>query len=91
MKGVAGSARAHLRGRDDGHTALAPVRDRFPDFADLLATEPDEDLFDALRSAESNGRPLGDGRFLARIERQTGRILKPAKRGPKPQSEQGGG
>jgi putative transposase len=30
------------------------------------------------------GRPLGDDRFLARIERQAGRILKPAKRGPKP-------
>ncbi|WP_431203088.1 hypothetical protein ACQ86E_30315 [Bradyrhizobium betae] len=90
MKGVAGSARAHLRGRDDGLTALAPVRDRFPDFADVLATEPDEDLFDALRSAESIGRQLGDGRFLARIERQTGRILKPAKRGPKPKIELGG-
>jgi putative transposase len=57
----------------------------------VLAPEPDEDLFDALRSAESIGRQLGDGRFLARIERQTGRVLKPAKRGPKPQREQGGG
>ncbi|MBR0849993.1 transposase [Bradyrhizobium diazoefficiens] len=78
------STRAHLRGRDDGLTALAPIRDRFPDFADLLATEPEADLFGALRSAESIGRPLGDDRFLARIERQTGRVLKPAKRGPKP-------
>lgn len=78
------STRAHLRGKDDGLTALAPIRDRFPEFADLLATEPEADLFDALRSAESIGRPLGDNRFLARIERQTGRVLKPAKRGPKP-------
>lgn len=84
------SARAHLRGRDDGLTALAPVRDRFPDFADLLATEPEADLFDALRSAKSIGRPLGDSRFLARIERQTGRVLKPAKPGPKPRSERDG-
>lgn len=78
------STRAHLRGKDDGLTALAPIRDRFPEFADLLVTEPEADLFDALRSAESIGRPLGDNRFLARIERQTGRVLKPAKRGPKP-------
>lgn len=78
------STRAHLRGRDDGLTALAPIRDRFPDFADLLGAEPQADLFGALRSAESIGRPLGDDRFLARIERQTGRVLKPAKRGPKP-------
>lgn len=41
-------------------------------------------LFGALRSVESVGRPLGDDRFLARIERQTGRVLKPAKREPKP-------
>ncbi|MBR0838557.1 transposase [Bradyrhizobium manausense] len=78
------STRAHLRGKDDGVTALAPIRDRFPVFSDLLATEPEADLFDALRSAESIGRPLGDNRFLARIERQTGRVFKPAKRGPKP-------
>ncbi|MEY9884937.1 transposase [Bradyrhizobium sp. USDA 329] len=75
------STRAHLRGRDDGVTALAPIRDRFPEFADLLATEREDDLFDALRSAESIGRPLGDSRFLSRLERQTGRVLKPAKRG----------
>ncbi|WP_164937242.1 hypothetical protein [Bradyrhizobium vignae] len=71
-------------------TALAPVRDRFPEFSLLLATEPEADLFGALRSAESIGRPLGDSRFLARIERQTGRILKPAKRGPKPAVEEDG-
>jgi REP-associated tyrosine transposase len=78
------STRAHLRGKDDGVTVLAPVRDRFPDFADLIATEPEADFFASLRAAESVGRPLGDDRFLARIERRTGRVLKPAKRGPKP-------
>lgn len=71
-------------GRDDGVSALAPIRDRFPEFADLLAAEPEDDLFDALRSAESIGRPLRGSRFLARLERQTVRVLKPAKRGPKP-------
>ena len=78
------STRAHLRGKDDGLTALTPVRDRFPDFAGLLASEPEAGLFGALRSAESIGRPLGDNRFLARIERQTGCVLKPGKRGRKP-------
>ncbi|MGW1421933.1 transposase [Bradyrhizobium manausense] len=84
------STRAHLRGKDDGVTALAPIRNRFPEFSDLLATEPEADLFDALRSAESIGRPLGDNRFLARIERQTGRVFKPAKRGPKPSVDEMG-
>ena len=78
------STSAHLRGRDDGLTALAPIKGRFPRFADLLASEPEADLFERLRAAESIGRPLGDDRFLARIERRTGRVLKPAKRGPKP-------
>jgi putative transposase len=78
------STRAHLRGRDDGLTALQPIKDRFPRFADLLATEADPELLERLRAAESIGRPLGSDRFLARLERRTGRTLKPAKRGPKP-------
>jgi len=77
------STRAHLRGKDDGLTALKPVRDRFLDFARLLSSAPEQDLFDSLRAAESVGRPLGNDRFLARIERLTGRVLKPGKRGPK--------
>jgi REP-associated tyrosine transposase len=78
------STRAHLRGRDDGLTALQPIKDRFPRFADLLATEANPERFERLRAAESIGRPLGSDRFLARLERRTGRTLKPAKRGPKP-------
>jgi len=84
------SARAHLRGKDDGITALAPIRDRFPELADLLASEPDSDLFASLRAAESIGRPLGDDRFLARLERRIGRVLKPGKRGPKPSEPENG-
>ena len=33
------SARAHLAGRDDGITVLAPVRERYPDFANFLSQE----------------------------------------------------
>jgi len=78
------STRAHLTGKDDGVTARAPVHRRFPRFAELLALKPDIDLYARLRAAESIGRPLGDDRFLARIERLTGLSLKPRKRGPKP-------
>ena len=67
------STSAHLHGKDDGLTALAPVKNRFSHFADLLGSEPEADLFDQLRVAESIGRPLGDDRFLSRIERRTGR------------------
>ena len=81
------STRAHLTGRDDGITARAPVRERVPDFAGLLAAEADADAFARLRAAESIGRPLGDDRFLARLERVTKRRLAPRKRGPKPRNE----
>jgi putative transposase len=78
------STRAHLRGRDDGLTALQPVKDRFARFADLLAADTTPEMFARLRAAESIGRPLGNDRFLTRLERSTGRTLKPGKRGPKP-------
>ena len=77
------STRAHLTGKDDGITARAPVKERISDFADFLAGAAETDLFSRLRTAESIGRPLGDDRFLARIERLTARRLRPGKRGPK--------
>jgi len=40
-----------------------------------------------LRSAETIGRPLGSRKFLDTLERKTRRVLKPAKRGPKPRVE----
>lgn len=82
------STRAHLAGKDDGVTALAPIRDRFPRFADLLAAEQDADMFARLRAAESIGRPLGGDGFLATIERLTARQLRPGKRGPKPKARE---
>jgi putative transposase len=78
-----------LRGKEDGLTALAPIKDRFPRFADLLASEPEPELFARLRSAESIGRPLGNDGFLARLERLTRRTLKPGRRGPKPSEPEG--
>ena len=79
------SMRAHLSGKDDGLTAGRRSANAFPDFADLLAEcGRGRILFDRLRAAESIGRPLGDDRFLVRIERLTKRRLRPGKRGPKP-------
>ena len=70
----------------DGIAARAPIKARFLDFADLLDDEPQADLFDRLRAAESTGRPLGDDRFPARIERLIARTPRPGKRGPKPKA-----
>jgi putative transposase len=78
------SVHAHLAGSDDGMTAIAPLLERYPDFAALLDTGPDEAAFERLRRAETIGRPLGDDGFIGRLEALTRRSLKPAKRGPKP-------
>lgn len=78
------SVHAHLgRVAGDGVTDTAPVRERYPDFAALLAAGEDADGFEALRRAESSGRPLGDAGFLERLEALTGRRLKREKPGPK--------
>lgn len=78
------SVHAHLGHLDDGITATGPVWSLIPDFAQFIAQEPDGQMFDRLRRAESIGRPLGDEAFLANLEALTGRTLKPAKRGPRP-------
>ncbi|MER9951295.1 hypothetical protein [Mesorhizobium sp. M0047] len=46
---------------------------------DLIET--DVAAFDALRKAESIGRPVGSDAFLDRVAGQTGRAIKPGKRG----------
>jgi putative transposase len=71
---------------DDGLTTRAPLRERFPDFAALLAAGEDEDLSIRLRKAESIGRPLGSTAFLDMLERSSGRPLKPGQRGRKPRN-----
>ncbi len=78
------SVHAHLgRGPDDQITDTAPLRSRIADFAAFIATGEDEDLSIALRRAETIGRPLGDDAFLGKLEKCTGRALKPGKPGPK--------
>jgi putative transposase len=79
------SVHAHLSGRADGLTDPTPVLARYPRFADLIESGPDDEAFARLRRAESIGRPLGDDSFMARLEALTQRNLKPAKRGPKPE------
>ena len=78
------SVRAHLSGRSDGITDMRLVLDRFPDFHNLIAPPEDEAAAAALRRAETSGRPLGPATFLAGLEKLTGRLLHPCKRGPQP-------
>jgi putative transposase len=82
------SVHAHLSGRADGLTAIAPVLQRYPRFADLIEAAPDEEAFARLRSAETIGRLVGDDHFLAKLEARSGRSLRPAKPGPRPATEE---
>jgi putative transposase len=44
----------------------------------------EEEVAATLRRHESTGRPLGGERFLTRLEKKLGKILRPQKPGPKP-------
>jgi putative transposase len=78
------SVHAQLGRIDDGITCTEPVRLRYPDFAALLAAGEEGEMVARLRKAERIGRPIGESSFLDRLERETGRVLKPRKPGPKP-------
>jgi putative transposase len=80
------SVHTHLGRSDDGITAGEPVLSRYPDFAELLAAGEEEEMSSRLRKAEQTGRPIGDQSFLDKLERQSGRALKPGKRGRKTKS-----
>jgi putative transposase len=81
------SVHAQLGLADDGLTTTGPVRSRYPDFADLIASEEEEEATQRLRKAETIGRPLGSEGFLKGLEAQTRRPLAPGRRGPKPRTE----
>ena len=78
------SVRAHLAGQDDRVVKVGPLLDRIGDFGDFLGEPFDEAaLFAPLRRSETTGRPLGAAEWVADLERASGRILAPRKRGPK--------
>jgi len=83
------SVNSHLSGKDDELVKVAPVLERYGDFAKYLAQD-DESLagFRSLRQSETTGRPLGDDDWMDRISAMVGKDLKPKKRGPK--GRQGG-
>ena len=78
------SARAHLSGQDDALVTVAPLLAMAGDWRGLLRRALPEEELEALRKHDRTGRPLGDARFLGRLEKRLGRVLRPKKPGPKP-------
>jgi len=78
------SVRAHLAERDDALVVVKPVLERYGSFAKYLGSGDEEvPQYKMLRQSESIGRPLGDDKWLSKLEEQTGKTIKPQKRGPK--------
>ncbi len=84
------SATAHCGGEDQwGLLDLAWWRERFEFdwWATVLNSGFQEAQINArLREATRTGRPLGSEEFTIRLERETGRCLRPQRRGPKPKA-----
>jgi putative transposase len=84
------SASAHLAGRDDdGLIDLNEWRGNWGPASWRTALElglNESALAERIREATRTGRPAADAAKLLELERETGRRLRPAKRGPKPRS-----
>ena len=79
------SARAHLAGRDDGLVTVAPLLKLVDDWPSFLTAGQGEEAMDSIRKSERTGRPLGDAKFVKRLETKLGRTLAKQKPGPKTQ------
>ncbi len=88
------SAAAHLAGRDDGLCEAGPLLERAArwrgiGWSALLGEDADDDVLKRFRRHARTGRPLGEAAFVARLETETGRPLRPRRPGPPKQVDDG--
>ena len=81
------SARAHLKGKDDGLVKVAPLLKIAGNWRRLLNSAASEEEIEMFRQHERTGRVLGDEEFQKRLEKNLGRVLRRQKPGPKPVSQ----
>jgi len=77
------SARAHLQGEDDILVKVEPLLKIIPDWQELLSGDLTDEEYETLRRHEKTGRPLGSNDFITSLEKQTSRVLRMKKPGPK--------
>jgi len=80
------SARAHLRGEDDGLVSVGPMLELVNRWHDYLTGQDDARTQNKLRLHSRTGRPLGSEAFMEHMEKQSGRQLRIQKPGRKPRS-----
>ena len=78
------SAAAHMSGMDDGLVKVAPLLELAGDWGEFLDADVTERQAEELRSHERTGRPLGNERFIEKLEKLLSRALCRRKPGPKP-------
>ena len=76
------SARAHLEGKDDGITKVAPLLEIVGNWGDLFSLSSAQEAY-LLHRHERTGRPMGAAAFVEGLEKRMGRVLRPQKPGPK--------
>ena len=76
------SARAHAAGEQDILLTQTEVL-AISNWQEFLKGELSEEEHEAIRRHENTGRPLGDEKFIRKLEKITGRILRRKKPGPK--------
>ena len=78
------SARAHVLNKPDRLIVESPLSIEIKDWGSFLATEIPESIVKLFDKHAATGRPLGDNRFIQKLEKITGRVLRVQRRGPKP-------
>ena len=81
------SARAHVLGKPDQLVNTRAAADRVSDWRRYLGLEVPSKEAEVLRRHGRIGRPLGSDGFIERLERLTGRRLRPRKAGRRPNRE----
>ena len=66
------SAKAHLRGRDDGLVRVSGVGKIVKNWREFMSLPVEKELADELREHSSTGRPLGGEGFLKTLEAVSG-------------------
>ena len=85
------SARAHLKGHDDGLVRVKPLLKHVDDWSTYLGERLSAEELEPIRAGERTGRPLGSTSFLKQLEKRLRRTLIKQRPGPKPKGEDGDG
>ena len=77
------SAKSHIIGKDNELVKVKPLLDLVPDWRNFLKEGIEEEEIVRIRQHERTGRPLGDEKFIRKIEKAVDRVLRKKKPGPK--------